>query len=119
MIYTESTNDKPFLFGKIYMGNAFNEGPVVIPQVEHPLNLPPESEGESAVGNTGIILNGGVCKYTEDSLNFVFNGKIENDKLVQGKITGASFEIEGDFDDDTLIKGKLSYFFADNWKFTG
>lgn len=121
MIYTEATKDKPFLFSKIYMSNAFNEGIVVIPQVEHPLNEPGESDflGNSDVGNTGIILNGGQCKYTEDSLNFVFKGRIENDRLVKGKTIGLSFDYEGDFDDDTLITGDINYQFVDNWHFKG
>jgi hypothetical protein len=112
LLYTEETKENPFIFGKIFMGNAFNEGRVVIPFFNHALN---EKEEE----NNGVILNGDYCKYTEDSLNFSFYGKIEHDRLIEGKMIGASLCLNGKFDDDTMIEGTVFYQFVDGWQFTG
>lgn len=87
--FREEDPEHPYLYAKIYMSNAYNEGKVVIPHFDHPANNlrgipggPDESE---------IILMGDQCVYIEETLNFMYTGKIESDKLKEGKVRGSAF----------------------------
>ena len=90
-------------YGKIYMGRAYNEGPV------HMKN--PEEEA--------ITLHGDRCRYEEESLNFYFDGEIRSDKLVNGEITGSYCKIKGEFDDDNLTEGEIRMTYVDGFEFEG
>ena len=106
--------EAPYLYAKIYMSNAYNEGKVVIPHFENQAN---DSRGlPGGPDESEIILFGDSCVYIEETLNFKYTGKIENDKLKQGEVKSSVLYLNGFFDDDTLIEGDFECKFAGGWQ---